>query len=180
MKERIKNLLINGLKASEITSIVGCSPGYIAQLIKDDEFKAAVEAGKLAAQAERTEEDHIDTRYQTLEHKILTSVEDGLAEASLSEKVRALEVIHKRQDAKYVRKNPAQQQNPAIQLNVVSLQLPNHAIQQHQPVIQMNAQSEIVAIDSMHLAPMSSDGVKNLFAQITAARSDQKAIVAEI
>ena len=66
MKNRIKNLLINGFKASEITSIVGCSPGYIAQLIKDDEFKASVEEGKLAAQAERTEDEHIDTRYQSL------------------------------------------------------------------------------------------------------------------
>jgi hypothetical protein len=180
MKNRIKNLLINGFKASEITSIVGCSPGYIAQLIKDDEFKASVEEGKLAAQAERTEDEHIDTRYQSLEHKIISSVEEGLAEASLGEKVRALEMIEKRAQNKFARKYPAQPGNPAIQVNVVSLQLPNHAMRQIAPVIQINEQSEIVAIDNQHLAPMSSDGVKNLFARITEAKIAQQTVLSEI
>lgn len=170
MKDRILQLLINGLSSSEVASVVGCSQSYVVQLLKDEDFKEKVKQGMLAAQAERTEEEHIDTRYQTLEHKILNSISDGLDEASLGEKVRALETIHKRQETKHRLKNPVAQ-NPALQVNVISLQLPNHAVARVSPVIQMNTQAEIVAIDNQPLAPMSSTGVKNLFAQITAAKA---------
>ena len=179
MKERIKNLLINGLSASEISTVVGCSPSYISQLIKDEDFKREVNEGKMAAQASRTEEEHIDNRYQTLEHKILSSVEDSLAEATLGEKVRALEMIDKRTENRYRRKNPVPTTpGVAIQMNVVSLSLPAHAVAKNNPVIQMNEQSEIVAIDNKALAPMSSDGVKNLFSQISAAQ--QQKVLEEI
>lgn len=170
MKDRILKLLINGLSSSEVASVVGCSQSYVVQLLKDEDFKLKVQQGKLAEQTEKSEEEHIDTRYQTLEHKILNSISDGLDEATLGEKVRALETIHKRAETKHRLKNPAPQ-NPALQVNVISLQLPNHAVARVSPVIEMNTQAEIVAIDNQPLAPMSADGVKNLFAQITAAKA---------
>jgi len=178
MKERILKLLINGLKASEVASIVGCSQAYISQLLKEDSFREQLQQGLLAAQTERSEEEHIEAKYQNLEYKILGSIEEGLGDASLGEKVRALEAINKRSDARFARKNPVQQ-NPQLQVNVVSLQLPNHAMVKPQPVVQMNSQSEIVAIDNMHLAPMSADGVKNLFQQITAVKNNPQAILEE-
>ena len=179
MKERILKLLINGLKAAEVASIVGCSQAYISQLLKDNNFREELRQGMMLVQAERTEEEHIEAKYQNLEYKILGSIEESLGEASLGEKVRALEAINKRSDARHARRNPIPQ-GPQLQLNVVSLQLPQHAMAKIEPVIQMNSQSEIVAIDNMHLAPMSADGVKNLFEQITQAKRDPQAILAEI
>jgi len=83
MKERILKLLINGLKASEVASIVGCSQAYISQLLKEDSFREQLQQGLLAAQTERSEEEHIEAKYQNLEYKILGSIEEGLGDASL-------------------------------------------------------------------------------------------------
>jgi transcriptional regulator with XRE-family HTH domain len=180
MKDRIKALLINGLKASEIVDIVGCTPSYISQLMKDETFIQEVTAGRLAIQETATEEQHLGVRYQGLEHKIITSIEASLAEASLGEKVRALETIHKRDELHYRRKVPlpgAPQQ--LTQINVVSLNLPSHLAIPLQATVSMNETKEIIAIDGKPLAPMSSDGVKNLFNQL-ANKEVSDAVVAEL
>jgi hypothetical protein len=39
MKERILKLLAQGIKASDITGIVGCTASYVSQLANDDAFK---------------------------------------------------------------------------------------------------------------------------------------------
>ena len=176
MKNRILALLINGLKASEIVGIVGCTPSYISQLANDPEFKEQVEAGKLMAAAERTEEDHIDARYQTLEHKLLTSMEDAMIGAELPAITQALSVLHKRTDMRHTRKNPVA---PAagIHVNIVSLQLPAHAIAQGKAMVTLNTNNEIIAIDNKPLAPMSSTGVKALFVEKMAAKSVQDQLI---
>ena len=44
MKERILNYLANGLAASQVATLVGCSPAYISQLLADASFKEALRA----------------------------------------------------------------------------------------------------------------------------------------
>lgn len=165
MRERIKKLLIGGLKASEIVSIVGCSPSYISQLLHEEDFRNEVEAGMIADQGEKKEEEHLDVRYQNTEHKLLTAMEASLVEASLSEISRALEVVGKRRDMRKQGLAPAPAGTTFVQ-NVISLTLPAHAIQNHQPVVSLNNMQEIIAIDAKPLAPMSSIGVKNMFEQL--------------
>lgn len=171
MRERIMKLLIGGLKASEIISIVGCTPAYISQLLSDPDFRQEVEAGMMLAATEKKEEDHIDTRYQNTEHKLLTAMEASLVsgEASLGEISRALEVVGKRREAKRIALQPASNVSPT-QINIISLTLPTHAIPNHRPVVELNNQQEIIAIDAKPLAPMSSNGVKNLFEKMAAAK----------
>ena len=163
MKERIKQLLINGFKPSEIVDIVGCSPSYISQLLHDEDFKKEVEAQKVIAQAEKTEEDHLDVKYQGLEHDLIKAARQALPEASLAEISRALETIHKREQLRFARKHPISP-SPAVNVHIVSLALPAHALESHVPTVEMNEKQEIIAINGRALAPMSSDGVKNIFA----------------
>lgn len=168
MKERIKNLLIGGMKASEISSVVGCSPSYISQLVASVEFKKSVEDGVMAAASERKEEDHLDIRYQNTEHKLITAMEQTLGEASLGEITRALEVVGRRREAKRASVIPA---SPGVTIhNVVSLVLPAHALKE-QPIVSLNGNREIIAIDAQPLAPMSSTGVKNLFEQMRVTKT---------
>jgi transcriptional regulator with XRE-family HTH domain len=180
MKDRIKALLINGLKASEIAKIVGCSAGYISQLMKDPVFQQEVAEALAIISESCTEEEHIDKHYERVEQKVLISIEEGLAEASLGEKVRALEAINKRTDQKHARKNPIAQQALGVTVNVVSLSLPNHAAQAVKPVVTLNEKQEIIAINNKPLAPMSSDAVKTLFAARQAVITDDINVVAEI
>jgi len=180
MKDRIKALLINGLTAAEVAKIVGCSGSYISQLLKDETFKQEVEEAKLLVSQEMSEEEHIDKHYERVEQKVLLSIEDGLVDASLGEKVRALEAINKRTDQKHARKHPVAQAGANIQVNVVSLMLPNHAAKAIQPNVTLNEKQEIIAINNKPLAPMSSDAVKNLFAARQVVITEDANIVAEI
>lgn len=164
MKERILNYLAAGLSPVKAASIVGCSPSYVSQLCKDAGFQAELEQ-KILNKPEDAAENDIDTKYQSLEHTVLKAMEDAVIGAELPALTRALEVISKTRDMKFQRKNP-QQVNPLgiTNLNVISVSLPAHALQQ--PTVEMNSQGEILAINNRALAPMSSDGVKNLFEQI--------------
>jgi hypothetical protein len=68
-----------------------------------------------------------------------------------------------------------------INVNVVSLALPQHALtHDRKPVITLNENQEIIAIGGQALAPMSSDAVKNLFAAKTAQPAIDSAVIAEL
>lgn len=186
MKDRIKKLLANGLKASEVAAIVGCSPSYIAQLLKDENFKKEVEILLMENQTANSENEHFAKRYERVEHKILNRMEDALETAELPQLTRALEVIGKRRDealrpSHLVPANPlgVGQINNQTNIHITQIALPAHAVPKAIPTIQRNEQNEIIAINNKALAPMSSAGVKNIFNQMNPAPKDNSLLVDE-
>lgn len=181
MKDRIKNLLASGMKPVDVCSVVGCSPAYVSQLLKDEDFKKSVEDHMIAQQSEKTEEEHLDTKYQTVEQKLLISIEQGIADADFKEKLRALEVVAKRQNERSKIKMPAPALphggGTSVNLHITQIALPAHA-HQNAPVVTLNEKNEIIAIDNKPLAPMSSTGVKGAFEKIMAIRKEQAIQVA--
>lgn len=178
MKDRIKNLLAGGMKAVDVASTVGCTPAYISQLWANEEFRKEVEALATANAQEKTEDEHLDTRYVNLEHKLLTNIEKEADNAEFPQLVRALETIAKRSEARARAKVPAiAANNNTTNIHITQIALPAHAMQLPAPVVQTNELNEIVAIDNRPLAPMSSTGVKNIFAQMK-ERIAQKALEA--
>lgn len=179
MKDRIKKLMGNGLKASEVATIVGCSPGYISQLLKDESFLKEVEAALLENQQGDSEEEHLVKRYERIEHRILNKMEDAMEGAELPQLTRALETIGKRKDE--MRKphglspsNPlgaGTVNNGTVNLHITQIALPAHAIKSITPVIEMNSNNEIISINNKPLAPMSSSAVKNIFEQMNPNRT---------
>jgi hypothetical protein len=169
LQERIITFLGGGMPATEVATIVGCSPSYISQLAKEDEFKEALKAKILENSTVTDEQQALDKRYESTEHLLLNAVKDKIPEASMGEIVRALEAIDKRKDTSHRRKHPSPVNplGPAVNVNIVQLALPAQlANTLPQVAVEMNGQNEIVAIDGRALAPMSSAGVKNLFEQI--------------
>lgn len=164
MKDRIAFYLAEGLSAAETANIVGCSPGYISQLLsKDEAFKAEVE-DKLKNR-KSTVDENLLTKYQGLEHRIIKAMGAQLDNAELPHLTKALDSVVKAQEAAHKRANPNLNPGSTQVVQVVQITLPAHAIPQ-MPVMTLNQQAEVVAIDNKPLAPMSSDGVKNLFTQI--------------
>lgn len=171
MKDRIKQLLIGGLKASEVASIVGCTPAYVSQLMADNEFKKEVEASRVLYNETKTEEQHIEQRYQNLEHKLISSIGDDLPNADFGQKLRALDIVGRRYDERRKIRIPTPDPSSAsghhtTNYTLINIGLPDHIMNQAAPVIEMNENKEILAINNKVLAPMSSDGVKNIFAQL--------------
>lgn len=161
MKDRISFYLAEGLTASDVASIVGCSAGYISQLLKDEDFKAAVE--KKLMDRTSTADQNLLHKYAALEHKLVKTIGTRLEEAELPNLTRALDAIVRAQDAAVKRVNPHLAQ-PTQNVQIVQIALPAHALAQ--PAITLNEQSEVIAIGNKPLSPMSSEGVRNLFQHI--------------
>lgn len=179
MRNRILNYLASGIKPAQVATIVGCSPGYISVLLKDDSFRLELEA-KVIDSPENKEEKDLDNKYISLEHNILRQVEDAIVGAELPALVRALEVVAKRQDLRLTRKYPAAQQPNALGTSTnlfVTVSLPSHALPP--PLIELNEQKEILAINNKTLAPMSSDSVKGLFDRIKQQKAEASSLAAQ-
>lgn len=167
MKERIKAYLADGLKPADVATILGCSPGYVSQLMKDENFKAEVEAALLANS--KPQDEVLESRYHSLEHNIVKRMNEELAGAEIGDLTKALDSVTRANDARYKRKHPALQQPGVNVTQVAHIYLPQHVMPA--PVMTLNEKSEVVAIDNKPLAPMSASGVKNLFAQMTLRNS---------
>lgn len=161
MKDRIKQYLADGLKPSQIASVVGCSPAYISQLLKDPEFLAGVEA--LKSDQNKDGDQILEVKYEALEHKLVDEIANRMGEAEFGQLSKTLESVTKAREAQAKRRNPSAY-NPNSPV-IVPILLPAHAIPA--PVLELNAASEVVAIDNKPLAPMNAEGVKQLFSKIS-------------
>lgn len=166
MRDKILTYMAQGVKATQIASIVGCTPSYVAQLGKDEGFlKDLAEARAVAQQNDVDEDTVLTNKYMVMEHKILDSMEAAMALAELPALTRALEVIATRQEKRALRlATPAGGNTTNV---IVNLTMPSHAV----PEYQVNAQKEVVAIGNKAISPMSSAGVQNLFKQLAAQRA---------
>lgn len=166
MRDKILQYMAQGLKASQVCSIVGCTASYISQLGKDEQFLAELAAARVEAHKVVDEDKVLTNKYMALEHKLLDSMESAMALAELPAITRALEVIGTRQERRALRlAAPLQQPGATV---IVNLTLPSHAV----PEYQINAQREVVAIGDRPISPMSADGVKNLFMQMAARQRE--------
>lgn len=175
MKNRILNYLSNGVKPADVATIVGCTPAYISQLLSQDDFKEELHA-KLSDQKEDAGETQLDTKYETMEHKLLKAMEVSLVDAELPAITRALEVVAKRQELAKSRKNPIPLSSNGVSITMVSLTLPSQAMRQHAPAVTLNSQQEVIAIEGQSLASMASESVKTMF-QTLKSREEIKHVV---
>ena len=162
MKDRIKEYLISGLKPADICSIVGCSPGYISQLWKDPSFKSAVEEGMLnnAPPAETV----LDHKYESLEHTLVTRMKEEAVGADLGTLSRALDSVTRSREARTKARIPALAAGNTTNVQVVTISIPAHALAA--PKMNLNNKNEVIEIDGRPMAPLSAEGVRNLFNQI--------------
>jgi hypothetical protein len=72
MKERIKELLGQGISPAIVASAVGCTPSYISQLMAEESF--ATEVAELRC-SEILEDSDWDSRLDSLENKLIEKLE---------------------------------------------------------------------------------------------------------
>lgn len=160
MRDRILRLLANGIKPADAAGVVGCTPSYISQLLKDEDFKTEL-TELITNQSEDADEKRLDIKYEATEHRILNAINEALPSAKLGELTRTLEVVVKRQTE--VKKLAAFKTAPKTSVQIVNLTLPASFHKLQAPTIEMNSESEVIAIGGNNLAPLASDGVKTLF-----------------
>jgi len=156
LKDRICKLLGQGIEGHRVAAAVGCDPSYISQLLADDNFKAKVQDYKLANLTEATER---DKRYDKLEDKLLSKIEQDidnnpLAFKTTTEKVRNLVAINS------LKRRGANSDNNVhtVSNTVVNLMLPTQLLQRY--VKDIN--NQIVQAGDKNLLTMQSSNMEIL------------------
>lgn len=167
MQEAIVKLLAQGLSQAQVASVVGCSEGYISQVVSKEGIAELIEEqrGKVVVEAEtKTRE----KRYLSLEDRILEKLENDTPFAEYKEVTKLLEILHRRKDPlpKLV------QSNTQIN-NTVVLQIPQAAV----PEIQLNENREVIGINNSSLAPLGAQGVKSLFLKMKLEQQEREEAV---
>lgn len=169
---RIATLLASGLKATQVSSIIGVSPARIAQIQTSQEFIPIYEEKLAEAQKKDVEQAAIDAKYLSAEHLILDHVVQALPHADLREATQALKIVAERQDRASTRRNPIHA-STVVHQNIVQLNLPTHAL----PEIVISAANEVMDVNGKNMAPLTSQGVESLFKSMKEKKHEQGRIL---
>lgn len=176
---RIAHFLNAGMPAAQVSTIVGVSPSYISQLLSSDENfkellarKSAERKSSLDENPEKIEDEVLTNKYLSLEHNVLRQIESQLGAADIKESARLLEVIGNRQEKRSARKEKMELLKAGFSNGLglsgfqgkpgavhVTISMPVAAI----PSYTLNSQREVVEINNVPMAPLSSEAVKSLF-----------------
>lgn len=157
--ERIATLLANGLKPSNVATIVGCTPAYLSQLAKsNEEFKNLLADKTALADKETNEELSLSVKYQAAEHTLIDRIMELSTVAEMRDLTSALRVISERQEKTKTRLNPVIE-GQTVTNNIIQISIPSHAL----PELCMTREQQVLSVDNINLAPLTSTGVINLF-----------------
>lgn len=164
-QDKILNFLSQGFKPAQIASIVGVTPAYISQLVKEPSFQEQYKSrlATIEAETDMEEEERLTNKYKAGEHVLLDSIIGQAPMMEHRDQIRALEVIAARQEKRAARLLAIKQGPQQAHQTYVQINLPAHAL----PEVRMNEDNEITQIGTRLMAPMSSEGVKNLFTQMS-------------
>ncbi len=155
--ERITTLLASGLKPSNVASIVGCSPARISQLSTDEKFQNMLAAKIAELEADDVEEKTLSAKYLSAEHTLLNQIIEMAPVSELRDVTAALRVVAERQEKAKIRLNPVQ--GTTIINQTVQIAVPSHTL----PEISLTKDLEVISVNTLNLAPLTSEGVTNLF-----------------
>lgn len=169
---RIATHLAAGLPIAQISSIINLSPSRISQLSSSEEFKAFLAEKMEEIQKKDIEEMAISAKYLSAEHLLLDQLVQMAPTAEFRDVTAAIRTIAERQDKAKLRVNPVHA-GTIVHQHIVNLNLPAHAV----PEIAISSTNEVLAINDTNLAPLSSDGVQNLFKSLKENSNDERRIL---
>ena len=154
-KEQIAEGLAKGMKAVDVASIAGCTPEYISELVATDEgFKELLRNQMVKYQDERNDE-----KFKRLKEKTINAISENIGTAELSDQVRVLESISRIENARKQSVLPGTYANPTIGVTLVFKEASI-------PKLVMDDKQRIIAIGDTSVMPMTSGGVRKLFAEM--------------
>ena len=162
--DRITTLLASGLKPSNVASIVGCSPARISQLAQDQHFQDLLTSKIAELEADDVEEKTLSAKYLSAEHTLLNQIIEMAPISELRDVTAALRVVAERQEKAKTRLNPVQ--GTTIINQTVQIAVPSHTL----PEISLTKDLEVISVNTLNLAPLTSEGVTNLFKSMKEAK----------
>lgn len=144
LKDRIKKLLISGVKPSEISSAFGVDPSYISQLMSDEKFAEEVLEGRAANAVTRGT---LNEEYDSIEKKLLEQLKNTVQlPLKTFELARLLQVVGSRKREPVLPKD-----NPETK-RVVHLHIAPKMLEK----FVLDANRNVVGIGNRSFAPLPS------------------------
>lgn len=156
--------LAQGLQQEQVASIVGCTPGYISRLVQQQDIIEQIEYYKLQYTQDEKDKQEEEDQYTRLAKKARLHLEEHMPYAEYKDVLKLLEILERRKEVKV----PQQQTN--IQQNVTILQVPAAAV----PEFTVNSNNEVIGLGDQSLAPMSAQGVRQVFNDYKAKEEAKK------
>lgn len=166
--ERIATLMASGLPAAKISAVVGLSPSRIAQINATEDFKLLLQEKMEEHSKKDIEEEIISAKYLSAEHILVDQLVQMAPAAEFRDVASALRIVAERQDKALTRKNPVHA-GVVVHQNIVQLNLPTHAL----PEVVISKENEVIDVNGKNMAPLTSQGVESLFAQMKENRNVQ-------
>lgn len=154
MREKIAALLAQNYKQATVASMVGCTPQYIAELMKDDSFKEQLRAALI----EYTEV-RLDNKYTELEENTIQELNQSIASADIGDLARVLESIARIRNSKKSPVIPGNLTNPTLGITLVF-----NAAQA--PALVTDDKNRVIALGSSTMLPMPAKAVKDMFTKM--------------
>jgi len=152
MKAKLLELLGTGISQEAAANTVGCTPGYISQLMAEEEFRAAVINKRIAALTEQTAR---DKEYNSLEDALLVKLRKSLPlMVKPMEIVRAIQVVNNATR----RGAGSEQVAPTAGASLVHLHLPKALAVQ----FTMNTNKEVVQVEGQVLVTLPSKSLHEM------------------
>lgn len=152
LKQKIADLLGTGLSETTVAAAVGCTPSYVAQLLADTDFRAAVlDKRVLALQAHTVR----DSLYDTLEDDLLNKLQETIPFMTRTAEItRALQVVN---SAK--RRGVGAQESSSLEnAKTVVINMPTQIIYQYSK----NANGEVIEVEGRPMVTATSTQVRGL------------------
>lgn len=178
-QKKIANYLANGLRPAQVASMVGVTPGYISQICKpgvaeNEAFLEHLEEEKRLALESYNQEEAVGLQYQALEARTLRVIEENLAAGTLTEQIKILEALNKRDALRRQAVASVAGTSAIANINVVQISMPKHLLEQQLPEVVMNEQRQVISVQGKSMAPMPSDMVKAMFQKVLRTEEGQE------
>jgi hypothetical protein len=143
------------------------SPSRISQIQQTEEFTSVYAEKAAEATKKNVEDEAISAKYLSAEHVLVDQLTHLAASAELRDVTAALRVVAERQEKAHLRKNPIHA-GTIVHQNIVQLTLPAHAL----PEVYISPENEVLEVNAKNMAPLTAQGVENLFASMKEKRND--------
>lgn len=152
---------------------MGCTPAYISQLSKtNEEFQNILSLKQVEADKDATEDISLGVKYQAAEHTLLDRIMELSIIAEMRDLTNALRVVSERQEKVKARLNPIIE-GQAVTQNIIQISIPSHAL----PELCMTKDQEVLSVNNLNLAPLTSTGVINLFKSMRGENNEPRRVL---
>jgi hypothetical protein len=164
VNEQVAELAAEGYSEFKIASVLALKVQTVKDMLCLEEVKALINTFKL-----RPREEVLVKKYEKIEDKALTVIEENVSIVEVPIALKILDTITRRRE---VELNKVKGSTPPLigSITLVNISLPERLVPTEDTTLTLNEQGEIVSVGGRSFAPLSANGVQEIFSKVALRR----------